>query len=108
MKKFVLAAALASAFTAGAVAQTYGTSNYPPRDDPYGKPMGNNGDTMHQPSSGTITRRTESIPPREEPFGKPMGNDSRRDPDSGTVGRDYNPSGIIPERDEPFGKKMGN
>lgn len=50
MKAFLLAAALASALTAGAIAQTYDPS---PRDPPFGK--GNPGnDTYHQPSQADL------------------------------------------------------
>ena len=52
MKTFLLAAALASALSAGAIAQTYDPS-IPPRDPAFGKGNADN-DTFHQPSETSI------------------------------------------------------
>jgi hypothetical protein len=52
VRTFLLAAAFASALTAGAIAQTY-DANISPRDPPFGK--GNPGnDTFHQPSQADV------------------------------------------------------
>jgi hypothetical protein len=56
VKKFLLAAALSSAFITGAMAQTYDPS---PRDPPFGK--GNPGnDTYHQQSQADLWSRPDS------------------------------------------------
>ena len=52
MKTFILAAAFASALTAGAIAQTY-DSSIPPRDPAFGKGNADN-DTFHQLSETDI------------------------------------------------------
>lgn len=85
MKKFVLAIAFASAFTASAIAQTSGVA---PRDPPFGKGDAGN-DTMHQTSSAGTARHSasdRSIPPRDPPFGKgDAGNDTSHLPSSATT-----------------------
>jgi len=56
VKTFLLAVALASTLTAGAMAQTYDPS---PRDPPFGK--GNPGnDTYHQPSQADLWSHPDS------------------------------------------------
>ncbi len=60
MKAFLLAAALASTLTAGAIAQTYYDPS--PRDPPFGK--GNPGnDTYHQPSQPDLWSRADNWGP---------------------------------------------
>jgi hypothetical protein len=61
VRTFILAAAFASALTAGAIAQTYDPQTYDPspRDPPLGK--GNPGnDTFHLPSQADIGWRTSN------------------------------------------------
>ena len=54
MRTFLLAAAFASALTAGAIAQTYDPS-IPPRDPAFGKGNADN-DTFHQLSETDLPR----------------------------------------------------
>ena len=53
VKKLLFAAIFASAFTAGAIAQTY-DSSIPPRDPAFGKGNADN-DTFHLPSQAGAT-----------------------------------------------------
>ncbi len=76
MKTFLLAVALASTLTAGAIAQTYDPS---PRDPPFGK--GNPGnDTYHLPSQTDLLSRADS-------WGTPSGNVTNGDAWKGTRSR---------------------
>ena len=104
VKKFLLAAALTSVFSVGAIAQTSNQS-IPPRDPPFGKGNADN-DTMHLPSSaGTAHSSDQIIPPRDPPFGKGnAGNDTMHLPSSATTA--HSSDQIIPPRDPPFGKGM--
>jgi hypothetical protein len=103
VKKFVLAVAFASAFVAGAIAQTSGLA---PRDPPFGKGDASN-DTMNEPSSAGSAHgyRTSELPPRDPPFGKGNpGNDGMHEPNSAGSKYSYSPGNQIPPRDPPFGK----
>lgn len=77
MKAFLLAAALASTLTAGAIAQTYYDPS--PRDPPFGK--GNPGnDTYHRPSQADFWGRADG-------WGTAGGNAAYGDPWKGTRSR---------------------
>lgn len=69
MKKILLAAAFASALTAGAIAQTSDQSILP-RDPPFGKGNADN-DTFHQPYAGNRAfygYSDQNIAPGYHPF----------------------------------------
>lgn len=73
VKTFLLAVALASTLTAGAIAQTYDPS---PRDPPFGK--GNPGnDTYHLPNQAGLWSQSDS-------WGMPGGNITNGDAWRGT------------------------
>jgi hypothetical protein len=103
VKKFVLAVAFASAFAAGAIAQTSGLA---PRDPPFGKGDASN-DTMNEPNSTGTTHgaSNQNLLPREPAFGKGnAGNDSMHEPNSAGSKYSYSSGNQIPPRDPPFGK----
>jgi hypothetical protein len=69
MRTALLAAALATSLTAGAIAQTSDQS-IPPRDPPFGKGNADN-DTFHQPYSGngnSYSYSEQKFAPAYSPF----------------------------------------